>query len=213
MHELPDYAELRCLSNFSFLKGASWPEELVERAKALGYAALAITDECSMAGMVRAHVAARQHGMKLLVGSQFLIEPLEAEESPFTLVVLACNLNGYGNLCQFISRLRDAGCRIALDDFGAGMSSFGYLKSLPVDIIKIDGGFVQDLLAEPMSQSIVRAVTEIGHGFGLKVVAEWVGGHDVADALAGMGVDFAQGFGLHRPQPVEFQRGGTARSG
>ncbi|WP_416761211.1 error-prone DNA polymerase [Roseateles sp. So40a] len=107
MHELPDYAELRCLSNFSFLRGASWPEELVERAKALGYAALAITDECSMAGMVRAHVAARQHGMKLLVGSQFLIDPLDAgDDSAFTLVVLACNLNGYGNLCQFISRLR-----------------------------------------------------------------------------------------------------------
>ncbi|RZI62962.1 MAG: error-prone DNA polymerase [Rubrivivax sp.] len=103
---LPAYAELRCLSNFSFLKGASWPEELVERAKELGYAALAITDECSMAGMVRAHVAAKQHGMTLLVGSQFLIEPASDDESAFTLVVLACSLNGYGNLCQFISRLR-----------------------------------------------------------------------------------------------------------
>ncbi|ANH68750.1 error-prone DNA polymerase [Mitsuaria sp. 7] len=103
---LPDYAELRCLSNFSFLKGASWPEELVVRAKELGYAALAITDECSMAGMVRAHVAAKQHGMPLLVGSQFLIEPASDDEGPFTLVVLACSLNGYGNLCQFISRLR-----------------------------------------------------------------------------------------------------------
>ena len=107
---LPAYAELRCLSNFSFLKGASWPEELVERAKELGYAALAVTDECSMAGMVRAHVAAKQHGMTLLVGSQFLIEPGPdpdpEDEGRFTLVVLACSLNGYGNLCQFISRLR-----------------------------------------------------------------------------------------------------------
>jgi len=103
--QLPDYAELRCISNFSFLKGASWPEELVARAKALGYRALALTDECSMAGMVRAHVAAKEHGLRLLVGSQF-----EIQEAPcdFTLVVLACNLNGYGNLCQLISRLRRA---------------------------------------------------------------------------------------------------------
>ena len=100
--QLPDYAELRCLSNFSFLKGASQPEELVARAQALGYAALAITDECSLAGVVRAHVAAKTCGLKLLVGSQFLV----SGEAPFHLVVLACNLNGYGNLCEFITRLR-----------------------------------------------------------------------------------------------------------
>ena len=99
---IPDYAELRCLTNFSFLRGASWPEELVERAKALGYSAIAITDECSLAGIVRAHVAAKEHAMKLLVGSQFAVQC----DAPFTLVVLACNLNGYGNLCQFITKQR-----------------------------------------------------------------------------------------------------------
>jgi error-prone DNA polymerase len=101
---IPDYAELRCLSAFSFLKGASQPEELVERAKALGYSALALADECSMAGMVRAHVAAKACGLKLLVGSQFRVEC----DAPFTLVALACNLNGYGNLCSFITKLRRA---------------------------------------------------------------------------------------------------------
>ena len=99
---VPDYAELRCVSNFSFLRGASHPEELVERAQALGYAALALVDECSMAGMVRAHVAAREHGLKLLVGSQFRVD----DATPFTLIALATNLNGYGNLCEFITRLR-----------------------------------------------------------------------------------------------------------
>jgi error-prone DNA polymerase len=99
---LPDYAELRCLSNFSFLRGASRPEELVARAKALGYHALAMVDECSLAGVVRAHVAAKEHQLKLLVGSQFQV----LCDTPFTLVVLACNLNGYGNLCEFITRLR-----------------------------------------------------------------------------------------------------------
>jgi error-prone DNA polymerase len=101
---LPDYAELLCLSSFSFLRGASQPGELVERAKALGYSALAIVDECSMAGSVRAHEAAKEHGLKLLVGSQFRVECA----MPFTLTVLACNLNGYGNLCEFITGLRRA---------------------------------------------------------------------------------------------------------
>ena len=104
---IPAYAELRCISNFSFLKGASLPEELVERAAKLGYAALALTDECSMAGMVRAHVAAKKVGMPLLVGTQFLVQPGDNNDvAPFYLVALACNLNGYGNLCQFITKLR-----------------------------------------------------------------------------------------------------------
>ncbi|MFN3736763.1 error-prone DNA polymerase [Hydrogenophaga sp.] len=102
MSALPHYAELRCCSNFSFLRGASHPEELVARAHALGYTALALTDECSMAGVVRAHVAAKSHGLKLLVGSQFRVQA----EAPFTLVLLACNAQGYGNLCEFITRLR-----------------------------------------------------------------------------------------------------------
>jgi error-prone DNA polymerase len=99
---IPHYAELRCLSNFSFLRGASRPEELVNRAQALGYSALALTDECSLAGIVRAHVAAKEQSLKLLVGSQFQVQC----DAPFTLVVLATNLNGYGNLCEFITRLR-----------------------------------------------------------------------------------------------------------
>ena len=102
MTALPPYVELRCLSNFSFLRGASWPEELVARAKALGYGGLALTDECSLAGIVRAHVAAKEHGLPLLVGSQFQVQG----EAPFGLVVLACDANGYGNLCEFITRLR-----------------------------------------------------------------------------------------------------------
>jgi error-prone DNA polymerase len=104
MNPIPPYAELRSLSNFSFLRGASRPEELVERARALDYAALALTDECSLAGIVRAHVAAKEHGLKLLVGSQFKVNCTH----PFTLVVIACNGNGYGNLCEFITRLRRA---------------------------------------------------------------------------------------------------------
>jgi len=107
---------------------------------------------------------------------------------------------------RFIQRLRAAGCKIALDDFGAGMSSFGYLKSLPVDMIKIDGGFVSDLATDPMSQAIVRAVTDIGHQRGLAVVAEWATSEEIVRLLRRIGVDFAQGYALHRPEPVAFLR-------
>ncbi|WP_119156055.1 error-prone DNA polymerase [Caldimonas tepidiphila] len=98
----PGYAELHCASNFSFLRGASHPEELVARAHALGYAALAITDECSLAGVVRAHVEARRLGLKLLVGAEFRIDAPQ----PARLVALACTRGGYGELSRFVSRLR-----------------------------------------------------------------------------------------------------------
>jgi error-prone DNA polymerase len=99
---IPGYAELRCLSNFSFLKGASWPEELVARASQLGYSALAVCDECSMAGAVRAHTEGKAQGLKIIHGSQFAVDG----DAPFTFIVLACDIEGYGNLCEFITGLR-----------------------------------------------------------------------------------------------------------
>lgn len=108
---------------------------------------------------------------------------------------------------RVIERLRAVGCRIALDDFGAGMASFGYLKNLPVDVIKIDGSFVRDLGRDPMSRTIVDAVTRIGHQRGARVVAEWVDDLRTLDLLRELGIDSAQGFALHRPERVVFQRG------
>jgi error-prone DNA polymerase len=101
----PAYAELHCLSNFSFQRGASHPEELVARAHALGYSALAITDECSVAGVVRAHSEAKTLGLKLLLGAEFV---LPESDGGFTLIALAHNLNGWGNLCEFITAARCA---------------------------------------------------------------------------------------------------------
>ncbi|MDH3437053.1 MAG: error-prone DNA polymerase [Betaproteobacteria bacterium] len=96
----PSYAELHCLSNFTFLRGASRPEELVEHAQALGYTALAITDECSVAGAVRAHVAAKQSGLKLIIGTEIRLD------DGLRLVLLATNREGYGSLCALITRGR-----------------------------------------------------------------------------------------------------------
>lgn len=98
---LPDYAELHCLSNFSFQRGASHPQELVRRAHELGYSALALTDECSVAGVVRAHGEATKLKLKLLLGAEFRLDG-------FRLVVLVRNLQGWGNLCEFITAARMA---------------------------------------------------------------------------------------------------------
>jgi len=97
---LPAYAELHCLTNFSFLRGASHPEELVERAHALGYAALAITDECSVAGVVRAYIEAKKHGLKIIVGTE-----VQIENGP-RLVLLATDRAGYGRMCALITKAR-----------------------------------------------------------------------------------------------------------
>nr|MBL8412795.1 error-prone DNA polymerase [Dechloromonas sp.] len=100
MASLPDYAELHCLSNFSFLRGASHPDELIEQAVQQGYRALALTDECSLAGIVRAHQAAKGYGLKLIAGSEMTtIDGLK-------LVFLAANREGYGNLSALITLAR-----------------------------------------------------------------------------------------------------------
>jgi len=103
MASLPEYAELHCLSNFSFLRGASHPEELVERAHALGYAALALTDECSFAGVVRAHMAAKECGLPLILGTEILVE------NKFKLVLLATNRRSYGAISALITTGRRRG--------------------------------------------------------------------------------------------------------
>ena len=117
--DLPEYAELHCLSNFSFLRGASHAEELAARAQALGYAALAITDECSFAGVVRAHVAAKQAGLKLIIGTELLLT------GGMKLVLLAQNRTGYGNLCAIISLARrraEKGCyQLSCNDLARGV--------------------------------------------------------------------------------------------
>jgi error-prone DNA polymerase len=104
-YALPDYAELHVLSNFSFQRGASHAQELAERASELGYKALAITDECSVAGVVRAHEVAKDLDLKLLPGAEFFVQAANA----FRLVVLPHNAAGWGNLCEFITEARQAG--------------------------------------------------------------------------------------------------------
>ncbi|MES2509920.1 MAG: error-prone DNA polymerase [Pseudomonadota bacterium] len=144
---LPEYAELHALSNFSFQRGASHAQELVARASALGYRALAITDECSVSGVVRAHEAAKDEGLKLIPGAEFLVQAGTASDN-FRLVVLAHNAQGWGNLCEFITTARQiakgvekGGYRVAL-----GITDFSVLADCEVLLSPLPGPLDVDVL-------------------------------------------------------------------
>lgn len=111
-------------------------------------------------------------------------------------------------VASIVERLRRAGCSIALDDFGSGMSSFGYLKNLPLDLIKIDRSLIADLDSDPTSHTIAIAIAiaKIGYQRGLKVVAEGVSSQHLCNTVRSLGMDYALGFGLHRPERLKFQR-------
>jgi diguanylate cyclase (GGDEF)-like protein len=112
-------------------------------------------------------------------------------------------IDNFHSAVEFITEIRDEGFKFALDDFGAGMSSFSYLKTIPVDYLKIDGSFVLNLLSNPIDRGIVEACNGISHAAGLQTIAEFVENQETADALKLIGVDFAQGFGIERPGPLK----------
>ena len=103
----------------------------------------------------------------------------------------------------FLRELRELGCRIALDDFGSGLSSFAYLKALPVDFIKIDGLFVKDIEQDAIDKAMVASINDIGHIMGIHTIAEFVENDAILAILASIGVDMAQGYGLGRPLPID----------
>ena len=110
------------------------------------------------------------------------------------------------NLCtasKFIYRLRELGCRLALDDFGVGLSSFGYLKNLAVDYLKLDGCFVQNMITDNIDFAMVEAINQIGHTLKIKTIAEYVENQETLQAVRGIGIDYAQGYYISKPVPIE----------
>ena len=148
-YQLPNYAELHALSNFSFQRGASHAEELAERAQSLGYTALAITDECSVAGVVRAHVEAKKQGLKLLPGAEFLVHA----NDPFRIVVLPHNAEGWGNLCEFITAAKQAGDVIEKGSYrvALGESDFAQLADCEILLAPLSSAIDTEALCEHVS--------------------------------------------------------------
>ncbi len=104
---------------------------------------------------------------------------------------------------HFIKTVKRYGCGFSLDDFGSGLSSFGYLKNLAVDTLKIDGIFVRDILDDPIDAAMVDSINTIGHVMGLKTIAEFVENQAIADKLIDLGVDYLQGYGIAKPVPID----------
>ena len=136
------------------------------------------------------------------VFDQFAATAVPAEKICFEVTETAAIAN-LARASQFMAKLKQRGCLFALDDFGSGLSSFAYLKSLPVDILKIDGAFVRDVNGDDVDLEMVRAINEIGHVLGKQTVAEFVEDVHILETVRTMGVDFAQGFGVGHPELID----------
>jgi len=104
---------------------------------------------------------------------------------------------------KFINQLKERGCLFSLDDFGSGLSSFAYLKNLPVDYLKIDGLFVKDILDDKVDLAMVKSINEVGHVMDKKTIAEFVENEQIFNLLSVLGVDYAQGYGIGKPVPLD----------
>ncbi|MCK5664657.1 MAG: EAL domain-containing protein, partial [Thiotrichaceae bacterium] len=104
---------------------------------------------------------------------------------------------------KFIKKLKILGCKFALDDFGSGLSSFAYLKNLPVDFLKIDGAFIKDILDDPIDEAMVQSISQIGHVMNIRTIAEFVENSAIEQRLSQMNVDFVQGYGIEKPRPLD----------
>ncbi|MFT5446790.1 MAG: diguanylate cyclase (GGDEF)-like protein [Gammaproteobacteria bacterium] len=128
--------------------------------------------------------------------------PLAARKLCFEITETAA-ISNLDRVQEFMQNMRSFGTRFALDDFGAGLSSFAYLRTLDVDYLKIDGMFVKDVHEDPIHEAMVRSINEVGHVMGKKTIAEFVENDDVREKLVSIGVDFVQGYGIGMPVPFE----------
>jgi EAL domain-containing protein (putative c-di-GMP-specific phosphodiesterase class I) len=141
-------------------------------------------------------------GFLPFVIQQFQHSGIDAEKICFEITETAA-IASYAQASRFINALKELGCKFALDDFGTGLSSFGYLKHFPVDYLKIDGSFVKEILHDPIDREMVRSINEIGHLTGKQTIAEFAENTEIITMLKGMGIDYAQGYGVSEPQRIQ----------
>ena len=137
----------------------------------------------------------------------FVIDELEKQQLPdgaicFEITETAA-ISNLSRVVHFMQELKKLGCKFSLDDFGSGLSSFTYLKNLPVDYLKIDGQFIRNVVEDNVDESMVKAIREVGHAMGIETIAERVETRQVLEKLSSLGVEFAQGYYIARPASVE----------
>lgn len=133
-----------------------------------------------------------------------LLESVEVAHEKICFEITETNaISNYESAIDFIYNLKSLGCKFALDDFGSGMSSFSYLKTLNVDYLKIDGSYVHNIVNNPIDRAMVEAVNKIGHAMNIKTIAEYVEDKEILHMLAEIGVDYAQGYGIDYPSPLD----------
>jgi EAL domain-containing protein (putative c-di-GMP-specific phosphodiesterase class I) len=140
--------------------------------------------------------------MLAFISKQFSLWPVPTHKICFEITETAAIAN-LSQATKFINQLRNEGCLFSLDDFGSGLSSFAYLKNLPVDFLKIDGLFVKDILDDKVDLAMVKSINEVGHIMGKKTIAEFVENERIFNLLHTLGVDYAQGYGIEKPVPLD----------
>jgi diguanylate cyclase (GGDEF)-like protein/PAS domain S-box-containing protein len=138
---------------------------------------------------------------------QFVIDELEKNKLPngaicFEITETAA-ISNLSRVVHFMRELKKLGCKFSLDDFGSGLSSFTYLKNLPVDYLKIDGQFIRNVVNDSVDESMVKAISEVGHAMGIETIAERVESKQVLDKLGSLGIEFAQGYYIAKPASVD----------
>jgi EAL domain-containing protein (putative c-di-GMP-specific phosphodiesterase class I) len=136
--------------------------------------------------------------------------PIDHSQLVFEITETAA-IASFAKATHFIRELKRLGCGFALDDFGSGFSSFGYLKHLPVDYLKIDGVFVRDIAGDPVDRAMVEAINKVGQIMGIATIAESVETDETLTILQAIGVDYAQGFRISRPKPFILRPGAAHR--
>ncbi|MDT8403411.1 DUF1631 family protein [Sulfuriflexus sp.] len=136
----------------------------------------------------------------------FVLEQIEESDIPAECLCFeiteTAGIENLSDAAHFINTIKDTGCRFSLDDFGSGMSSYAYLRDLPVDYLKIDGMFIKNIHNNESDYAVVKSITEVAHFMGKRVIAEYVENDDIVNKLTEIGVDFAQGFGIDKPHLI-----------
>lgn len=138
---------------------------------------------------------------------EFVVNELKKQKLPngaicFEITETAA-ISNLSRVVHFMQALKKLGCKFSLDDFGSGLSSFTYLKNLPVDYLKIDGQFIRNVVEDPVDESMVKAISEVGHAMGIETIAERVETKQVLEKLGALGIEFAQGYYIARPTSVQ----------